>query len=57
MFFDPLYFLLLAPGFLLALWAQCRTQSAFREGKEVLSASSLTGAEAAAEVMQAAGRP
>ena len=55
MIFDPLYFLLLAPGFLLALWAQWRTHSAFRKGKEVRSSSGLTGAQAATQVMQAAG--
>jgi uncharacterized protein len=55
MIFDPLYFLLIAPGFLLALWAQWRTHSAFNQGKEIPSASGLTGAQAAAEVMHAAG--
>jgi uncharacterized protein len=54
-FFDPLYYLLLAPGFLLALWAQWRTHSAFAHGKTILSSSGLTGAEAAAEVMRSAG--
>lgn len=55
MIFDPLYFLILAPGLLLALWAQWRTHSAFRRGKEVLAARRITGAEAAAQVMAAAG--
>lgn len=55
MIFDPLYFLILAPGLLFALWAQWRTHSAFRRGKEVLAARRITGAEAAAQIMQAAG--
>ena len=55
MVLDPLYFLLLAPGLLLALWAQWRTQSAFSQGKEVPAARGLTGAEAAAEVLRAGG--
>jgi uncharacterized protein len=55
MIFDPLYCLLLAPGLLLALWAQWRTHSAFSQGKEVPAARGLTGAEAAAEVMCSAG--
>ena len=55
MIFDPLYFLLLAPGLLLALWAQWRTHSAFHEGKEIASASGMTGAQVATRVMQAAG--
>ena len=55
MIFDPLYFLLLAPALLLAAWAQWRTRSAFTAGHQVLSIRGLTGAEAAAEVMHAAG--
>ena len=30
-FFDPLYFLFLAPGILLALWAQARISRAYGE--------------------------
>jgi Zn-dependent membrane protease YugP len=52
---DPLYYILIAPGFLFALWAQWRTKSAFNEGKKYRAASGLTGAQAAAEVMEAAG--
>jgi Zn-dependent membrane protease YugP len=52
---DPLYFLILAPGLLLAFWAQWRTHSAFSRGKKVLAASGITGAEAAAQVMAVAG--
>jgi Zn-dependent membrane protease YugP len=55
MILDPLYFLLLAPGVLLALWAQCRAQSAFSQGREVPAGHGLTGAEAAAEVLRAGG--
>jgi uncharacterized protein len=55
MFIDPLYLVLLAPGLLLALWAQWRTHSAFSQGREVPAESGLTGAEAAAEVMRAGG--
>jgi len=55
MIFDPLYFLILAPGLVLALWAQWRMHSAFRCGKQILAASRITGAEAAAKIMRAAG--
>src|SRR5688572_9434313 len=55
MILDPLYFLLLAPGFLLALWAQWRTHSVFSWAKELPAARGLTGAEAAAEVLGAGG--
>jgi Zn-dependent membrane protease YugP len=54
-YFDPLYFILLAPGILLALWAQFRTRSAFAEGQRYRPSSGLTGAQAAGEVLAAAG--
>jgi len=55
MFFDPMYFLFLAPGILLALWAQARITSAYREASQIPSASGYTGAEAAAALMRASG--
>jgi len=55
MFFDPLYFLILAPGLLLAAWASYRVHSAFAEGQQYRPSSNLSGAEAAAEVLHAAG--
>jgi Zn-dependent membrane protease YugP len=55
MIFDPLYFVLLAPGVLLAMWAQWRTQRAFSKGMQIPSSHGLTGAQAADEVMHAAG--
>jgi Zn-dependent membrane protease YugP len=53
--FDPLYFLIIAPGMLLAMWAQWRVQSAFASGSQVPSRAGITGAEAAAAVMDAEG--
>src|ERR671930_13316 len=53
--FDLLYLVLLAPGLLLALWAQWRMHRGFRQGKVVAAARGITGAQAAAEVLQAAG--
>lgn len=55
MIFDPLYFLILAPGMLLAAWAQMRVRSAYEEGSRIGAASGLTGAQAAAEVMRSEG--
>ena len=55
MFFDPVYFLFLAPGILLALWAQWRVKSAFAEASQVPAASGVTGAQAAATVMHEGG--
>jgi hypothetical protein len=53
--FDPLDAALLAPGLSLALWAQWRTYQAFSQGELVTTARGITGAQAAAEVLQAMG--
>ena len=42
MFFDPLYFILIGPFFLLGLWAQYRVKSTFAQAHEV--PANLTGA-------------
>jgi Zn-dependent membrane protease YugP len=55
LFFDPMYLLFLAPGILLAMWAQWRVSSAYREASQIPSASGYTGAQAAAAVMRSAG--
>ncbi len=55
MFFDPLYFLLIAPAMLLAIWASARVQSAFAKYSQVGVQSGMTGAEAARAVAQAGG--
>ena len=55
MFFDPLYFLFLAPGILLALWAQSRISSAYSRASQIPAASGYTGAEAAAALLRASG--
>src|SRR5713226_1519308 len=55
MFFDPKYFLFLAPGIVLALWAQLRVQMAFSRAKQIRAQSGYSGAQAAAALLQAAG--
>ncbi len=52
---DPLYYLLLAPGIALALWAQWRVHSAFARASEVHVASGISGAETARMIMEANG--
>ena len=52
---DPLDFVWLAPGLVLALWAQWRMQQTCRQGKAVAPMGRITGAQAAAEVLQFAG--
>ena len=46
-FFDPLYFIIIAPGLALSLYATFRTKSTFSKYSKVGSHSGLTGAQAA----------
>jgi uncharacterized protein len=55
MFFDPLYLLFLAPGILLALWAQWRVSGAFRRAAEIPPTSGYSGAEAADLLLHRSG--
>src|SRR5215213_6476445 len=55
MFFDPYYFLFIAPGVLLALWAQSRISRAYAEASRIPAASGYTGAETAAMLLRGAG--
>ena len=54
MMFDPVYFLFILPGMLLAMWAQWRVKSAYHEASQIAPRSGYTGREAAYEVMRAA---
>jgi Zn-dependent membrane protease YugP len=54
---DPIYFLFLAPGILLALWAQFRVQSAYNQARQIPARSGLSGAEAAQAVLEDAHAP
>ncbi|MFP4380780.1 MAG: zinc metallopeptidase [Candidatus Sumerlaeia bacterium] len=51
MFFHPLYFILVGPAIILALWAQARVKSAFTKYSQVGNSSNMTGAEAAAQML------
>ncbi len=51
--FDPLYFIVLGPGMLFALWAQWRTRSAYRQWSEVSSRTRRSGAEIARRLLDA----
>jgi Zn-dependent membrane protease YugP len=48
---DIWYLIFLAPGILLAAWAQWRVQSAYSEASRIPSSRGLNGAQAAQEVM------
>ena len=53
--FDPLYLLLMLPGMAVAGWAQSRIASAYREGSRYRVSSGVTGAKAAAIIMNSSG--
>jgi uncharacterized protein len=53
MFFDPLYFLFIAPAVLLALGAQFWVSAAYNRNKQVRAR--MSGAEAARRILDAAG--
>lgn len=55
--FDPLYFAFLAPGILLAMWAQFRISRAYSEASEIPASSGATGADAAEVVLHEAQVP
>jgi Zn-dependent membrane protease YugP len=52
-FFDPLYFLILAPALILMIWAQARIKSAYGRGMRV--PAPLSGAAAAQHILDSAG--
>ena len=47
MYFDPMYFLFIAPAFFFSLWASWRTKANFRTYSKVPVSSGMSGAEAA----------
>jgi Zn-dependent membrane protease YugP len=53
MFFDPLYFLFVAPAFLLGLWAQLRIKTTYATAQQM--AAPLSGAAAARHILNSAG--
>jgi Zn-dependent membrane protease YugP len=52
-FFDPLYFLMLAPAFLLAMWAQWKVKATYAQAQQL--PAPLSGAAAARHVLNSAG--
>jgi hypothetical protein len=53
--FDPLYWILVGPTMLLALWASLRVKTTFQHYQQFGVASRMTGAEAALAVARAGG--
>ncbi|MBI3469662.1 MAG: zinc metallopeptidase [Planctomycetes bacterium] len=54
-YFDPMYFLFVAPAILLALWAQAKVKWAYAMASQILSSSGHTGASAARRVLEHGG--
>lgn len=50
-----MYFVFLAPGILLALWAQWKVKSAYAHASTIPAMSGYTGAQTAAHLMQSSG--
>ncbi len=55
MIFDPIYFLFIGPALILSVWASYRTNSAFKKYSRVRTIRELTGAQAAALMLERAG--
>src|ERR1700751_1371074 len=52
---DPIYLLFLAPGILLAMWAQWRVKSAYAYASQIPARSGYSGAQAADALLHSAG--
>ncbi|MBM4438667.1 MAG: zinc metallopeptidase [Actinobacteria bacterium] len=54
-FFDPLYLLLIAPAFVLAVWAQTRVRGTYQKYAQVMSSSGVPAYLAARKLLDAVG--
>jgi Zn-dependent membrane protease YugP len=52
---DPLYWIMMAPVLLLSIWASIRVKSTFNKYSRVATASGLTGAEVATQILRRNG--
>lgn len=52
---DPLYWMMMAPVLLLSIWASIRVKSTFSKYSRVATASGLTGAEVAMQILKRNG--
>jgi len=55
MYFNPMYFLFIAPAFIFSLWASWRTKANFKTYSKVPVSSGMSGAEAARRLLDGAG--
>jgi len=54
-FIDPMYFIIVGPAILLAMWAQWMVKSAYARGSKVQARSGLSGAETAQRILNVYG--
>jgi Zn-dependent membrane protease YugP len=52
-YFDPVYFMYMIPGLIVALWAQFKVKSSYNKYSRILSVRGLTGADVARRIMMA----
>ncbi len=55
MIFDPMYFVIVGPAMLLALWAQFSVKSAYHKGSRIAGRNGLTGADVARQILRVNG--
>lgn len=55
MILDPMYFIIVGPALLFALYAQFKVKSAFGKYRKIGVSSGMSGAQAAAEMLRAVG--
>jgi len=55
LWFDPAYFIIIAPGLLLAFYAQWKVKSAFARGSQIPTQRGWTGAQIAQAILDAQG--
>jgi len=53
--FDPLFWIIVGPAFLVAMWAQVRVKSTFARYSKVPARSGMSGASAARAILRGAG--
>jgi Zn-dependent membrane protease YugP len=55
MYFDPMYFIIVAPGILLAIYATAKVKMTFARGKEIALQRGWTGQQVAQSILDAEG--
>jgi Zn-dependent membrane protease YugP len=55
MVFDPWYFIIILPGFLLSIWAQSKVKGNFQKYSQVRNGAGLTGAQTSRRILDDEG--